>query len=442
MNARHLALTVLLNIKQENAYSAQALDKAFLAHPLTPEDKGLVTEIVYGTLTHEVLINHWLTPFYTGRVKTWVKLLLSLTVYQMAFLEKIPHYAAIHDAVEIAKARGGDFNAKVVNRILRLVTEATLDKTVADIKEDVHRLAVRYSHPEWLIRLWIAQYGMEDTVLMLEVNNGRPPMVIRTNTNLTTVVDLIQDLKAEGVIVAPGNINPDALIVIKGNAVDTKAFKEGLFYVQDEGSQLPALALAPKVNGVVLDVCAAPGGKTLQLAQMVGDLGVVYAHDVYEHKISRMKENAKRMGVANVEASVCSALDLHTRYEPETFDYILVDAPCTGLGVLRRHPEAKSVKKPEDLDEIMTIQKDILAAVAPLLAPGGRMVYSTCTVNLKENQRQVEGFLKNHEDFVLDADYPARMPEVLRHHFKDGMLQLLPQHFNTDGFFVACLVKL
>jgi len=440
MGARRVAFEVLLSIKVEAAYSNNALAQAFAEHELSGQDKGLATEIVYGTLTHYKLLMFWLAPYFQGRVKEWVQVLLAMTLYQIVYLDKIPNYAAIDEAVGIAKARGGDFNAKIVNAILRNVTSVEL-RPVDELEEGPERLAVQYSHPIWLVRLWVAQFGMERTVEMLRANNERSKLALRTNLTKITVAELKVRLMSEGVVCTEGAICSTALIVQSGNPLQTSSFKEGLFYIQDEASMLPAIALAPTKSAHILDVCAAPGGKTFHLAEMVGELGIVYAHDIYDHKIARIKENGSRLGINNVEASICSAFELDKLYEPESFDYILVDAPCSGLGILRRHPEAKLTKKPEDLDEIIQIGQGILVSVSNFLKPGGRLVYSTCTVNRKENQRQIEGFLNAHQDFTLDTEFETRMPEVLKNNFENGMLQLFPQDFATDGFFVASLIK-
>ena len=440
MDARRMAFEVLLSIKTDEAYSNNALAKAFAEHELPANDKGLLTEIVYGTLTHYELLRYRLKPYFQGRVKEWVQVLLAMTLYQIVYLEKIPNYAAVDGAVEIAKAHGGGFNAKAVNAVLRNVTSAEL-RGLDEIEEGPKRLAVEYSHPEWLIRLWISQLGEQRAVAMLQANNERTKMVLRTNMSKIGVDELKKRLVSEGIECMAGVFCRSALLVTSGNPLQTSTFKEGLFYVQDEASMLPAMALAPTKGAAVLDVCAAPGGKTFHLAEMVGNLGVVEAHDIYAHKIARIKENAKRLGINHINASVCSALELDKLYETASFDYILVDAPCSGLGIMRRHPEAKLTKKPEDLDEIIQIQKDILVSASKFLKPGGRLVYSTCTVNKKENQRQVEGFLNLHGEFVQDLELESRMPAVLKDNFENGMLQLLPQDFTTDGFFIASMIK-
>lgn len=440
MEARRVAFEILIQITAEEAYSNVALSSVFAEHELSATDKALVTEIVYGTLTYYKLLKYWLKPYFKGRVKEWVKLLLAMSLYQIVYLEKVPTYAAVDEAVKIAKARGGDFNAKAVNAILRNVTSHDL-RHVDEMEEGPNRLAVETSHPTWLVRLWVSQFGNQRAKAMLCANNKRAKLTLRTNLTKVTRDELKQRLGNEGVQVTYGKIVQTALIVESGNVLATKSFKDGLFYIQDEASMLPALALAPTKGSVVLDVCAAPGGKTFHLAEMVGVRGVVHAHDIYDHKIARIKENAKRLEINNVEASLCKALELDNLYAPASFDYILVDAPCSGLGLLRRHPEAKLTKRPEDLDEITQIQKEILVSASKLLKPDGRLVYSTCTVNRKENQRQIEGFLNENQDFTFDTAFESRMPSVLKENFENEMLQLFPQDFGTDGFFIASLVK-
>jgi len=440
MNAREVAFEVLLSVIKGEAYSNVALSKALNDADLSPQDAGLTAEIVYGTLNRYRLLQYKLTPHYQGRVKDWIKVLLAMALYQIVYLDRVPTYAAVDEATKMATARGGEFNGKVVNAILRKLTETPIKDSI-EMEKGANRLAIETSHPTWLIRLWEAQFGMEKTEAMARRNRERANLVLRTNLTKTTTAELKGKLQMEDVFCSLGHLYDDALIVMSGNPIHTNSFKEGLFYIQDEASMMPALALAPKAGAKVLDVCGAPGGKTLHLAQMVGDTGTVYAHDIYAHKIERIHENMNRMGITNVEADVCSALKLHTKYEEESFDYVLVDAPCSGLGILRRHPEARLTKQPEDLDTITDIQKDILQQASKFVKPGGRLVYSTCTVNRKENQRQIETFLNENQNFSFDSEFKSRMPEALAGNFEHEMLQLFPQDFDTDGFFIAALVK-
>ena len=439
-NARELALQTLTDILIDGAYSNHALSEQIEKNELTVQDKNFMTELVYGTLQHEQLLNFYVTPFFNGKVKAWVRILIQMTLYQMLFLDSVPEHAAISEAVKIAKKRGGQFNGKLVNAILRELTRTPLP-SLDTIKDEAERLAVETSHPLWLIKLWSKQFGWEKTIQMARANNERVNVTIRVNGVRGTREELKQKLESEGITCEYGNLSQDALVILKGNVIKTKAFEQGWFYVQDESSMLVARALKPKHHSKVLDTCSAPGGKTTHVAELMRQTGTVYAHDVYEHKIKLIEDNVKRLGLTNVVATLQDATTLNERYESDSFDAVLVDAPCSGLGILRRHPEVKITKQPSDLDEIMMIQKKILNTVAPLVKVGGTLVYSTCTVNRKENDKIVEQFLAQHPEYELDATLVNRLPEVLHEQTKKGMVQLFPGDYQTDGFFIACLKR-
>lgn len=439
-NARELALQTLTDILIDGAYSNHALSEQIEKNELTVQDKNFMTELVYGTLQHEQLLNFYVTPFFNGKVKAWVRILIQMTLYQMLFLDSVPEHAAISEAVKIAKKRGGQFNGKLVNAILRELTRTPLP-SLDTIKDEADRLAVETSHPLWLIKLWSKQFGWEKTIQMARANNERVNVTIRVNGVRGTREELKQKLESEGITCEYGNLSQDALVILKGNVIKTKAFEQGWFYVQDESSMLVARALKPKHHSKVLDTCSAPGGKTTHVAELMRQTGTVYAHDVYEHKIKLIEDNVKRLGLTNVVATLQDATTLNERYESDSFDAVLVDAPCSGLGILRRHPEVKITKQPSDLDEIMMIQKKILNTVAPLVKVGGTLVYSTCTVNRKENDKMVEQFLAQHPEYELDATLVNRLPEVLHEQMKKGMVQLFPGDYQTDGFFIACLKR-
>ena len=439
-NARELAVQTLTDILIDGAYSNHALSEQIEKNELTVQDKNFMTELVYGTLQHEQLLNFYVTPFFNGKVKAWVRILIQMTLYQMLFLDSVPEHAAISEAVKIAKKRGGQFNGKLVNAILRELTRTPLP-SLDTIKDEAERLAVETSHPLWLIKLWSKQFGWEKTIQMARANNERVNVTIRVNGVRGTREELKQKLESEGITCEYGNLSQDALVILKGNVIKTKAFEQGWFYVQDESSMLVARALKPKHHSKVLDTCSAPGGKTTHVAELMRQTGTVYAHDVYEHKIKLIEDNVKRLGLTNVVATLQDATTLNERYESDSFDAVLVDAPCSGLGILRRHPEVKITKQPSDLDEIMMIQKKILNTVAPLVKVGGTLVYSTCTVNRKENDKMVEQFLAQHSEYELDATLVNRLPEVLHEQTKKGMVQLFPGDYQTDGFFIACLKR-
>ncbi len=439
-NARELALQTLTDILIDGAYSNHALSEKIEKNELTVQDKNFMTELVYGTLQHEQLLNFYVTPFFNGKVKAWVRILIQMTLYQMLFLDSVPEHASISEAVKIAKKRGGQFNAKLVNAILREMTRTSLP-SLDSIKDETERLAVETSHPLWLIKLWSKQFGWEKTVQMARANNERVNVTVRVNGVRGTREELKQKLEAEGITCTYGTLSEDALVILKGNVIKTKAFEQGWFYVQDESSMLVARALKPKHHSKVLDACSAPGGKTTHVAELMRQTGTVYAHDIYAHKIKLIEENVKRLGLTNVVATLQDATTLNELYGEQSFDAVLVDAPCSGLGILRRHPEVKLTKQPSDLDEIMMIQKQILDTVASLVKQGGTLVYSTCTVNRKENDKMIEQFLTQYPDYELDSTLATRLPEVLKEQTKNGMVQLFPGDYQTDGFFIACLKR-
>lgn len=439
-NARELALQTLTDILINGAYSNHALNEQIEKSDLTIQDKNFMTELVYGTLQHQQLLNFYATPFFNGKVKGWIRILIQMTLYQILYLDSVPQHAAISEAVNVAKKRGGQFNGKLVNAILREMVRNPLPDLQL-IQDDAERLATQTSHPIWLIKLWIKQFGMEKTEQMAHANNERVNVTIRVNGVRGTKEELKQKLEEEGIECQDGSLSPDALVITKGNVIKTKAFEQGWFYVQDESSMLVARALKPKHHTKVLDTCSAPGGKTTHVAEMMRQTGTVYAHDIYPHKIKLIEDNVKRLGLTNVVVNLQDATKLKECYPSESFDSVLVDAPCSGLGILRRHPEVKITKKPEDLDGVMAIQKEILKTVASLVKDGGTLLYSTCTVNRKENDKMVEWFLREYPEFKLDQTLVERLPDVLKEQSSTGMVQLFPGDYQTDGFFIACLKR-
>jgi len=439
-NARELALQTLINILNEGAYSNRAINEQIEKYKPNDQEKNFMTEIVYGSLQNYQLLEFYAEPYFKGKVKSWIKILVVMSLYQIIYLDGVPEHAAISEAVNIARKRGGEFNGKLVNAILREMMRNPL-RNLEDITNEQEKLAIETSHPLWLIKLWWKQFGANQTIAMAHANNERVQVTIRTNTLKGTREALKQKLEADGIKCKNGYLNEEALIITKGNVIKTKAFEEGWFYIQDEASMLVASLLNPKPNSKILDTCSAPGGKTTHVAQLMNQTGEVFAHDIYQHKIKLIEENAKRLGLKNITTHIQDATALDECYEKESFDAILVDAPCSGLGILRRHPEVKLTKKPEDLDGIIQIQSKILKTVAPLVKVGGKIVYSTCTVNRKENDKLIEQFLKENSNFALDETISEHVMEPLKDEVKSGMIQLFPDKFKTDGFFIACLYK-
>ncbi|WNF07782.1 16S rRNA (cytosine(967)-C(5))-methyltransferase RsmB [Brevibacillus borstelensis] len=441
--ARDIALDVLNRVEEHQSYSNLELKHVLNREELRAPDAGLVTELVYGTIQRRLTLDTALDRFIRGKkVQTWVKNLLRLSLYQIRFLDRIPDRAVVHEAVEIAKRRGHQGIASMVNGVLRnaLRSPDLWDKLGSG--DDAARLSIEQSHPEWLVRRWAGQYGIEETRRILKSNNRPPRTSIRVNTLKSTRDELLGKLREQFSAVEPSVVSPDGLVMEGGHAAGTEWFRQGLFTVQDESSMLVAPALAADPGMRVLDACAAPGGKTTHIAALMQNRGEIIASDVHPHKRDLIAQNAKRLGITIIEPIVSDALHLGEK-NLGTFDRILLDAPCTGFGVIRRKPDLKWNKTPDDVKAIAELQYKLLESVAALLAPGGLLVYSTCTIEPEENQLVVQRFVKNHPAFELDRTLADDLPASVRDKIDttEGFVQVLPHHFESDGFFIARLKR-
>ncbi|MBE5398168.1 16S rRNA (cytosine(967)-C(5))-methyltransferase RsmB [Brevibacillus borstelensis] len=441
--ARDIALDVLNRVEEHQSYSNLELKHVLNREELRAPDAGLVTELVYGTIQRRLTLDTALDRFIRGKkVQTWVKNLLRLSLYQIRFLDRIPDRAVVHEAVEIAKRRGHQGIASMVNGVLRnaLRSPDLWDKLGSG--DDAARLSIEQSHPEWLVRRWAGQYGIEETRRILKSNNRPPRTSIRVNTLKSTRDELLGKLREQFSAVEPSVVSPDGLVMEGGHAAGTEWFRQGLFTVQDESSMLVAPALAADPGMRVLDACAAPGGKTTHIAALMQNRGEIIASDVHPHKRDLIAQNAKRLGITIIEPIVSDALHLGEK-NLGTFDRILLDAPCTGFGVIRRKPDLKWNKTPDDVKAIAELQYKLLESVAALLAPGGLLVYSTCTIEPEENQLIVQRFVKNHPAFELDRTLADDLPASVRDKIDttEGFVQVLPHHFESDGFFIARLKR-
>jgi 16S rRNA (cytosine967-C5)-methyltransferase len=441
-NVREVALEALLAIEKNQAYSNLLLNKMIEKYQLSSKDVGLLTEMVYGTIQRRDTLDYYLRPFLkkANKLEVWVKVLLRLSLYQMLYLDRVPDRAAIYEAVEIAKRRGHKGIASMVNGVLRAIQREGVP-SLEEIADRVERLAVETSHPLWLVRRWVEQFGFEEARKMCETNLLPPEQTARINISRITVNEAIDRLREEGIEVTCGNVVPEAVKSKKGNLAHTTTYKEGYLTIQDESSMLVAKALGVKENERVLDSCAAPGGKSTHIAELMYNTGQVISLDIHDHKIKLIQEQAERLKLHNIDAQVLDSRKVMERFAEETFDKILVDAPCSGFGVLRRKPDIKYAKKENDIFELSKVQRDILEAVAPLLKKGGTLVYSTCTIDEEENEKIIEEFLRRHPEFEMDETMGERLPEKVKPYVKNGQLQILPHYFGTDGFFIAALRK-
>jgi len=441
-NVRETALELLESIEKNQAYSNILLNHAIEKNKIDKKDIGLLTELVYGTLQRKLTLDFYLAPFLKNnrKLEPWVKPLLQLTVYQMEYLDRVPDRAAIYEAVEIAKRHGHKGIASMVNGVLRSLQREGLP-SLESIKDPAKQIAIATSHPEWLVKRWIEQFGMEKTKAMCEINLTAPLQTARVNLTKITVEDCIKRLEEEGYAVEASPIVPEAIKCLRGNLASSSAFKEGLLTIQDESSMLVAHALGVQQEENILDACAAPGGKSTHIAEKLANTGAVVSLDLHEHKVKLISQNASRLGLENIESKKLDSRNVQEHFEQQSFDRILLDAPCSGLGVMRRKPDMKYTKKEEDLSRLQEIQLSLLEAVAPLIKKGGTLVYSTCTVDRAENQETVQKFLEKHPEFIGDSSVKERMPEAIRPLMNGFDLQILPQDFGSDGFYIACIKR-
>ena len=439
MNAREIAYKVLLDIEKNNNYSNMAINKHFKDVKLSNQDRGLATEIIYGVIENKYYIDYMidkLSKVKTNKMEIYVKTLLRMGVYQIMFLNSISDYAAVNETVNLAKKK----NSKVsgfINGILRNVIRQKEEIGKVKTKDDIEYLAIKYSYDKWMIKNWMAHFGKEFTEELVEANNERPNIYLRTNTLKITRGELIeklaeQNIKAEKVNVVEEAIKVEHLKDIENN----KLYKEGLFTVQDISSMLVGKVMNPKENSLILDVCSAPGGKTTHIATLMENSGQVVSRDIFEHKIKLIQNSVNRLGLKNVDVELFDALSLD-KESIDKFDYVLADVPCSGLGIIRRKPEIK-YKEKEEIKDLPKLQKQILQNAAKYVKVGGTLIYSTCTVQDDENIEVVENFLQSNKRFQFEKIENINID--LENEDK-GYLKIYPNIHGMDGFFIAKLKR-
>lgn len=421
--SRQIALKILYEVDFEGAYSNLALKEGLKYSELSTLDKGFVTQLVYGVISRRRTLDCIITKFSSvklSKISDYVLEILRIGIYQMIFMDKIPDSAAVNESVKLAQKYA--YRSKgFVNGILRNVSRE---------KENISfcTLADKYSYPDFLIKMWCKDFGEERTEQILKSLNASPEMNIRVNTLKTTREQLIKLLEKEGTKAKADDLYENSVVVRRIDITSSDLFKKGFFTVQDAAAQLSSAVLAPKGGARVLDMCAAPGGKTTHMAEIMNNEGEIVALDIYDHKIKLIEENAKRLGIDIIKAKVWDSEMFCDEYI-EKFDFVLVDVPCSGLGIIRRKPDIKWTANPGE--ELYNIQKKILNNASMYLKPGGFMVYSTCTLNKNENENRIEEFLKEHKNFELVSEKIC--PE--------GYRTFYPNTDSTDGFFICKLRK-
>ncbi len=402
------------------------LERALADAQLSPADRGLCQEIVYGIVRWQSTLDWLITRKTNGREQNpALQNLLRLGLYQIFWLDRIPDHAAVHETVELAKQNGFGPQAGFVNAILRgyLREFDETKKILAELK--ISNPAIGFSHPQWLVEKWKKRFGEERTHQLLEWNNTPPKTFARLNTLKTDAGKLIEKWREENVeydFVRRGWLEENLVFELKSHPPlhSLASFRDGWFYIQDPSTLLAVRELDPQPGETILDLCAAPGGKTTFIAQLMKNAGKIVACDISEERLKLIRENWQRLGVACVEPILFSALDPR----PSTFDRILVDAPCSNTGVMRRRVDLRWRISPEEISRLQKTQLDLLKLAATKLKSGGVLIYSTCSLEPEENSEVVKEFLREHKNFKLESER-----------------ELLPFANNVDGAFVAKLVE-
>jgi len=436
--ARYEALHILMRVERDRAFADIALEHALERARLDPRDAALCTEIVYGTLRWRRHLDWRLAPHLNrplAKLDPWVRALLRLTLYQLVFLDRVPRWAAVDEAVSVARLKSRvPGPAEFVNAVLRSFTRAPAPPRLP--ADPIEAAAVRWSFPDWMAARWITRYGPDEAERLMAALNERPPVTIRTNTLRITREDLAARLRDEELAETdPTALAPEGLTVRRGAVGRWAAFAAGWCSIQDEASMLIARLLDPQPGELVADACAAPGTKTTHLAQLMGNRGRIVAMDPNAARLRLLAQAATRLGVSIVESHTGGVATVSGRWKNRC-DRVLVDAPCSNLGVLRRNPDVKWKREEADLGRLAEKQRSILTAAAGLAKPGGRLVYATCSLEPEENDDVVRAFLDARADWRVDApaDFPVA-PDA------GGAIRCLPHVHGTDGFTAVRLVR-
>lgn len=444
MNSRRIALDILKKI-EKGSYSNILLNN-HLKEIHDKRDRALITELVYGVLRQKKRLDYiiaFLANRSINKLDKEVLIALRLGIYQLEFLDKIPARAAVNETVNCLKGLVNKGAIGFTNALLRSYIRRKKNINYPDSKkEPVSYLSTYYSYPEWLIDIWINQYGFNDTRRLCEINNNPPKLIIRRNSLKYGEKEFIKIFKEKGIKIEPLAVNEAYFISGFDNIKSLPLYSEGGFIVQGPAAILASHILNPEPESRVLDMAAGPGGKTTHLGQIMKNKGKIIAIDIYDHKLELVKENCKRLGINIVDYI---HVDGRTFNDENGFDFILLDAPCSGLGLISSKPEIKWNKSPEDIEQLRVIQMSMLEKAVKLLKRGGYLLYSTCTLNYEENQGVIQEFINRHgmeiELCNIDNDLERLGLKGIYSASREGWLELFPPDSGTEGFFMAKLKK-
>lgn len=452
VNTRNIILDILLEINEKNQFTHMILSDALKKYQyLSREDRAFISHVVKGCVERLITIDYIINKFSkitTSKMKPVIRNILRMAVYQIVYMEGNADFAACDEAVKLAVRKGFASLKGFVNGVLRNISRnKTQIELPANEGNGIEYLSVCYSTPEWIVAKWINEFGREQTVRMLQAQFAARPLTIRCNTARITAEELAKRLRQRGITVSDNMILPEALAISDYDYLEKiPEFNEGLFFVQDISSMLVCHAAQPQSNSYVIDLCAAPGGKSMHMAEMLAGTGYVEARDVSENKVLKIRENIERLELENVAAIVKDAR-ITDELSIGKADIVIADLPCSGLGILGKKPDIKYNTTPMDCIELVKLQREILKASADYVKPGGVLIYSTCTVNMEENMDNVRWILDNFS-FKPDS-LDEMLPKSLHSDTTgEGYIQILPgsngeseSEEGYDGFFIARFIR-
>ena len=433
MTGREAAVRALLAWEKRNAWSDAFLDGLFRREKLPERERALAQRLCCGVLQNCAALDWYLQPYLRSALQPAVRAILRCAVYQLAFMDRIPVSAAVDTAVELSKSLANPAAAGMVNAILRRLAAKPLPPLPDG--GDAADLSLRFSHPEWLVRLWLDRLGEEACRRLLAADNAVPPTALRVNRLRASQEEAAEALLRDGAAFSPLPPLEGFFALEGGSAAELSAFREGLVTVQDPAAALPVLCAELRPGMRVLDACAAPGGKSFLLAQMLEDRGEILACDIHEKKLERLRSGAERLGISSIRTQTADARKPDGAWAA-SFDLVLADVPCSGMGVIRKKPEIRW-KKWEELAGLPGIQLDILRSLADCVRPGGQLVYSTCTLLAEENESVIAAFLAERGDY---QKAPLLLPEPLGV-IPEGERTLWPFEYGTDGFYLCRMIR-
>lgn len=444
VNLRELSLSILMEVLEQDSYSNVAIHNTLLKYQyLEKQDRAFLSRLSEGVIERVIEIDYIINQFSnvkTKKMKAPIRNIIRMGVYQIMYMNQVPDSAACNEAVKLAQ-RKGFYNLKgFVNGVLRNISRKKDEILWPDkTKDPKEYLMVTYSFPEWILDLWLNEYSYEQIEQILKAFMEQRQTTIRCNQTKITVKELKQKLLEEKITVKEGNYLPFALKIADYNYLKKiKEFQQGLFQVQDESSMLVAYAAGIKEGDYIIDLCAAPGGKSTHAAELLNGTGHVSARDVSMEKVAFIDENVSRLGITNLSTKVYDATKLKED-DIGKADIVLADLPCSGLGVIGKKADIKYKTKKEDIETLAKLQRTILEKAVQYVKPGGILMYSTCTINHIENLDNVNWLLENYKEFELES-LDTCLPDCLKSATtKKGYLQLLPGEHKTDGFFFAKL---